>query len=105
MYRIEIDYPLVEGEDKFFDTGYYRFRHMPWAKELLGGDAVIRDTAVEACVPSGGEVRESICRGVLYVEDLDTFFENMARSGAEFQADLPNFTNMLPPAVRVYEIL
>lgn len=104
MYRIEISYPYHAEENKFFHTDYYKNKHMPWAKELLGGDAVIRDTAVEIGVPMGEDKPEYVCKGVLYVEDLMAFFKRMMQASAEFQADIPNFTDMLPPRICVYQI-
>lgn len=104
MYRIEISYPYFAEEDKFFNTDYYQNKHMPWAKELLGGEDIIKDTAVEIGIPMGDDRPEYVCKGVLYVEDLGAFFGKMMAAGEQFQADLPNITNMLPPRICVYQI-
>lgn len=105
MYRIEICYPNSKEEGAFFKTDYYKDTHMPWAKQLLGGDAIIKSASVEAGVPMGEDAPEYVCKGVLCVEDLGGFMMLMMKAGEEFQKDLPNFTNMLPPRVLVYQVL
>lgn len=104
MYRIEICYPYSKEDGAFFNTDYYQNTHIPWAKELLGGDEIIKDVTVEIGIPMGEEAPEYGCKGILYVEDLGGFFGRMAEAAPKFQADLPNFTNILPPRTFIYQV-
>lgn len=104
MFRIELCYPYSDKEDAFFNVDYYQNTHMPWAKGLLGGDAVIKSTSIEKGVPMGEGMNPAyICKGIICVEDLQAFFGNMMAASAEFMGDVPNFTNVGMPALQVYE--
>ena len=110
MFKIEICYPYCEEKDVFFDVDYYRNKHMPWAKELLGGSEIILDYSVEKGMAMGEQMKPAyLCKGIFTVENLPAFFEKMMAAAAEFGQDLPNFTNLPQfgalPVTSVYEVL
>lgn len=109
MFKVEICYPWCEEKDVFFDIDYYKNKHMPWAKELLGGSEIILDYSVEKGMAMGEMKPAYICKGILCVEKLPLFFEKMMAAADEFGQDLENFTNLPQfgalPVTSVYEVL
>lgn len=106
MFRVELCYPCSDDKDAFFNVDYYKNTHMPWAKGLLGGDEIIKDTSIEMGVPMGEGMKPAyICKGVIFVEDLQVFFGKMMAASGEFMGDVPNFTNVGMPSVQVYQVV
>lgn len=94
MIKVSVMYPHQAGAR--FDHDYYRDRHMPLVRHLLGEGCSYY--AIDKGL-SGGEAGsappyEAMCH---IVSDSIALFETgMARHGAEIFADIPNFTDLVP---------
>ena len=103
MIRVSVLYPHKEGGK--FDHDYYAQKHMPLVKARLGGLGLVRleiDKGLAGGAPDAPA--PFVCIGHLYFNALADFQKAMGAHGAEFMADVPNYTN-LAPQVQISEIV
>jgi uncharacterized protein (TIGR02118 family) len=92
MVKLIVLYPRQEGST--FDMAYYRERHLPMCRQLLGD--VLKGITVEQGVkadpfPAPYEV---VCQ--LLFESLDAMGPALNANLAALSGDIPNYTNVTP---------
>jgi uncharacterized protein (TIGR02118 family) len=96
MVKISIFYP--NSSSARFDFNYYIKRHMPHAIELLSAHPGFRTVSVERGV-SGTEPESPpayIAACVFTFDTVDSFLAAFMPNAAELQADIPNYTDIVP---------
>jgi uncharacterized protein (TIGR02118 family) len=103
MFRISVLYP--SGAGKKFDLAYYTDKHMPMVQKALQDFGLVR-WEVDKGLAGGAPGAEApfVCAGHLYFNSLDDFQKGMGARGAEFMADIPNYTD-IEPQIQVSEIV
>jgi uncharacterized protein (TIGR02118 family) len=77
-----------------FDFDYYLDRHVPLARRLLGGHALVKlevDRGVSG--EEAGSAPPFVCTAHLYFQSADAFYAAMAAVGDELGGDVPNYTD------------
>jgi uncharacterized protein (TIGR02118 family) len=102
MIKVSVMYP--NGPDARFDEVYYRDRHMPMVKQLMG----------EACryytvdrAPAGASIEANapfIAMGHLFCDSLDAFQAGFGPHTTQIMGDIPNYTNQ-KPVIQISEVL
>ncbi|MDB5959217.1 MAG: ethyl tert-butyl ether degradation protein EthD [Massilia sp.] len=102
MIKVSVMYP--NGPDARFDEVYYRDRHMPMVKRLMGDycksytiDRAMPGTSPQANAPY-------IAMGHLFCDSVDTFQAGFGPHTDEIMADIPNYTNQ-KPVIQISEVL
>jgi uncharacterized protein (TIGR02118 family) len=101
MIKVSVLYPKKDGGR--FDMDYYLATHMPLVRQRLG--ATLKGMSVEQGLAGGapGSPAPFAAMGHLLFETSGAFQSAMAAHGAEFMADIPNFTN-IEPTIQVSEV-
>lgn len=101
MIKVSVLYPHKEGGK--FDMEYYLAKHMPLLRQKLG--ASLKNLEVEQGIAGGAPNSPPpfavMCH--LAFDDVGAFKSGMDSHGAEFMADIPNFTN-IEPTIQVSEV-
>jgi uncharacterized protein (TIGR02118 family) len=95
MVCVSVFYPNAAG--KKFDHDYYAQKHMPFVLDKAKSSGMIRyeiDTGMTGGAPGAPAPYASI--GRLYFDNVDAFQQTMGAHGAEFIADIPNYTDIEP---------
>jgi uncharacterized protein (TIGR02118 family) len=102
MIKVSVMYPNGPGAQ--FDTAYYRDRHMPMVKNLMGDYCKYYtvDRAVSAGAPDANT--PYIAMGHLFCDSVDAFQAGFGPHSTEIMADIPNYTN-LTPVIQISEVL
>ena len=101
MIKVSVMYP--NGPDAHFDEAYYRDRHMPMVKELMGDHC--KYYAVDRALPGApGANAPFIAIGHLFCESVDAFQAGFGPHSQEIMADIPNYTNQTP-VIQMSEVL
>jgi uncharacterized protein (TIGR02118 family) len=102
MIKISVMYP--NGPDIHFDDAYYRDRHMPMVKSLMGDNC--KHYTVDRAISSGmpGSDAPYIAMGHLFCESVDAFQAAFGPHATEIMADIPNYTNQTP-VIQISEVL
>lgn len=102
MIKVTVMYPYKAGAR--FDHTYYRDRHMPLVKELLG-DACQRYT-VDRGLNAGAAGSEppyvAMCH--LFCDSEAAFQNAFAPHAQKIMADIPNYTD-LAPTIQISEVV
>jgi uncharacterized protein (TIGR02118 family) len=102
MIKVSVMYP--NGPDIRFDEVYYRDRHMPMVKRLMG-DACLYYTVDRA--PAGATVDANapfIAMGHLFCDSLEAFQAGFGPHTTEIMGDIPNYTNQ-KPVIQISDVL
>ncbi len=101
MIKVSVLYPKKDGGR--FDMDYYLATHMPLVRQRLG--ATLKGMSVEQGLAGGapGSPAPFAAMGHLLFDTIGAFQSAMAAHGAEFMADIPNFTN-IEPTIQVGEV-
>ncbi|QNA88973.1 EthD family reductase [Massilia sp. Dwa41.01b] len=102
MIKVSVMYP--NGPDARFDDTYYRDRHMPMVKELMGDSC--KFYTVDRALPGGapGANTPYIAMGHLYCDSLDAFQAGFGPHSKAIMADIPNYTNQTP-VMQISEVM
>lgn len=94
MIKVSVMYP--NGPDAHFDEAYYRDRHMPMVKNLMGEHCQYYtvDRAIADGVPASNA--PYIAMGHLFCASVDAFQAGFGPHAKEILADIPNYTNQAP---------
>lgn len=94
MFKISVIYP--NGADSHFDHDYYREIHMPLVKKFAGDSCKFYtiDRGVAGKGPDTKPPFVAMCH--FYCESIDAFWSALAPYGAEIDADMPKYTNIVP---------
>ncbi len=102
MIKVSVMYP--NGPEARFDLAYYRDRHMPMVKNLMGEhckyytvDRAISSGTLDASAPY-------IAMGHLFCDSVDAFQAGFGPHTEEIMGDIPNYTNQTP-VIQISEVL
>jgi len=102
MIKISVMYP--NGPDVHFDEAYYRDKHMPMVKNLMGD--YCKYFTVDGAIPDGVPAANApyIAMGHLFCESVEAFQAGFGPHSKEIMADIPNYTNQ-KPVIQMSEVL
>ena len=102
MIKVSVMYP--NGPDAHFDEAYYRDKHMPMVKQLMGDHC--KSYAVDRAIASGQDASNApyIAMGHLFCESVEAFQAGFGPHTKEIMADIPNYTNQ-KPIIQMSEVL
>jgi uncharacterized protein (TIGR02118 family) len=102
MFKVTVMYAATPGAR--FDHDYYRDKHMPLVKQLLGSACshYTVDKGVAGGAPGAPAPYEAMCH--LFCETLEGFSAGMAAHGPEIMGDIPNYTD-LKPVIQISEVV
>ena len=102
MIKVSVMYP--NGPDAQFDDAYYREKHMPMVKSLMGD--YCRYYTVDKALAAGSADGNApyIAMGHLYCDSMDDFQTGFGPHTKEIMADIPNYTNQ-KPIIQISEVL
>jgi len=92
MIKVSVMYP--NGPDAHFDAAYYRDRHMPMVKRLMGDHC--QSYTIDTAIAGGAAEAPFIAMGHLYCASLDAFQAGFGPHAAEIMGDIPNYSNQKP---------
>jgi len=94
MIKVSVMYP--NGPDARFDAVYYRDKHMPMVKRLMGDACKYYtvDRALATGVPPANT--PFIAMGHLFCESVEAFQAGFGPHTDEIMGDIPNYTNQTP---------
>jgi uncharacterized protein (TIGR02118 family) len=102
MIMVSVMYP--NNEDSTFDMTYYCGSHIPMVQRKLG--AALKAVTVERGI--GGEKPGSaapyLALAHLLFESLEAFQNSFAPHVQQFEADIPNYTN-IQPTIQISEVI
>lgn len=101
MIKVSVMYP--NGPDARFDEAYYRDKHMPMVKALMGD--YCKSYAVD-CAIDGAPAANApyIAMGHLFCDSVDAFQAGFGPHTKAIMADIPNYTNQTP-VIQMSEVL
>lgn len=94
MIKVSVMYPYAPGGR--FDHDYYREKHMPMVKRLMGDH--LRRYSVERGI-RGGDPDSSppfVAAGHLYCDSLEAFQAGFGPHADEILGDIPRYTDAQP---------
>lgn len=97
MMIISVLYPVTA--DNTFNLDYYLTSHVPLVKRLLEPMG-LRETRV---LSAGPEAAFPVIAELSF-DDLDSLNAALAAHGPETQADIPNFTDVIP-VIQISEVV
>jgi uncharacterized protein (TIGR02118 family) len=102
MIKVSVMYP--NGPEARFDEAYYRDRHMPMVKNLMGD--YCKSYAVDRAIANGSPESNApyIAMGHLFCESVDAFQAGFGPHSEEIMADIPNYTNQ-KPVIQISDVL
>jgi uncharacterized protein (TIGR02118 family) len=102
MIKVSVMYP--NGPDAHFDEAYYRDRHMPMVKDLMGEHC--KSYAVDRAITSGSPEANApyIAMGHLFCESVEAFQASFGPHTKAIMADIPNYTNQTP-VIQISDVL
>jgi uncharacterized protein (TIGR02118 family) len=102
MIKVSVMYP--NGPDIHFDEAYYKDRHMPMVKELMGDyckyytvDRARSSDTLEKSAPY-------IAMGHLFCDSVEAFEAGFGPHTKVIMGDIPNYTNQ-KPVIQISEVL
>ena len=101
MIKVSVMYP--NGPDARFDEAYYRDRHMPMVKKLMG-DYCKYYTVDRAMTGVPDANTPYIAMGHLFCDSVDAFHAGFGPHSKDIMADIPNYTNQTP-VIQMSEVL
>lgn len=93
MIKISVMYP--NSPDASFDEAYYRDKHMPMVKRLMGD--YCKSYAVDRAIAGDSASNAPyIAMGHLFCESVADFEAGFGPHAREIMADIPNYTGQTP---------
>jgi uncharacterized protein (TIGR02118 family) len=102
MIKVSVLYPNKPGSR--FDHDYYRDRHMPLVKRLMGDAcrSYTVDKGLAGGAPGAPAPYVGMCH--IYCESLEAFQGGFGPHAKEIMADVPNYTD-LAPVLQISEVV
>ncbi len=102
MIKVSVMYPYAAGAR--FDHAYYRERHMPMMKKLLGAACLYYtiDKGIAGSAPGADPVYVAKCDFIC--PSIEAFLAARAPHAQEIQADIANYTD-IQPVLQVSEVV
>lgn len=102
MIKVSVMYPYQK--DARFDFDYYRDKHMPLLKELMGAACLKYsvEKGLGGATPGTPPTYLGLCH--FYCESLETFQQAFGPHAAVLNGDIPNYTDLVP-VIQISEVL
>jgi uncharacterized protein (TIGR02118 family) len=102
MIKVSVMYPNTPGAR--FDHTYYRDKHMPMVKALMGGACryYTVDKGLEGGAPGTPPTYIGMCH--IFCDSVETFQKGFGPHTAEIMADIPKYTD-LTPILQISEVV
>jgi uncharacterized protein (TIGR02118 family) len=102
MIKVSVMYP--SRPDASFDDAYYRDKHMPMVKELMGD--YCKYYTVDKAISGGqpGSDAPFVAMGHLFCDSVADFQAGFGPHTKAIMGDIPNYTN-LTPVIQISEIM
>jgi len=94
MIRVNVFYPYTPGAK--FDMAYYVNEHIPMVQKKLG--SAVKGVTVDQGFSGGapGAPMTYIAMGHILFDSLEAFKASFGAHAAEINADIPNYTAIVP---------
>lgn len=102
MIKVSVMYPNKPGSR--FDHGYYKDKHMPLVKKLMGNACLFYtvDRGLTGRAPSEPATYIGMCH--IYADSVESFQAAFGPSAKEILADIPNYTD-IDPVLQISEVV
>jgi len=102
MIKVSVMYPNTPGAR--FDHAYYRDKHMPLLKRLMGDSckSYTIDKGLGGLGPGAPAVYVGMCH--VFCDSVGSFQAGFGPHAAEIMGDIPNYTD-LQPVVQISEVV
>ena len=102
MIKVSVMYPNTPGAR--FDHAYYRDKHMPLVKRLMGDACLFYtvDKGIAGGAPGEPATYVGMCH--IYSESVETFQAGFGPHAKEILGDIPNYTD-LKPVMQISEVV
>ena len=102
MIKVSVMYPNTPGGR--FDHSYYRDKHMPLVKALMGESCKFYtvDKGLAGGSPDQPATYVAMCH--IFCDSVDAFQAGFGPHAQEIMADIPNYTDQAP-VVQISEIV
>jgi len=102
MIKVSVMYPNTA--DAKFDHAYYRDKHMPLVKRLMGDSCKYYtvDKGLAGGAPGAPATYIGMCH--LFCDSVESFQAGFGPRAAEIMGDIPNYTNV-SPVVQISEVV
>jgi uncharacterized protein (TIGR02118 family) len=102
MIKVSVMYPYRAGAR--FDHDYYRDKHMPMVKQLMG-ERCLRytvDKGIAGGTPGAPPTYVGMCH--IFCDSVDAFQAGFGPNAKQIMGDIPNYTD-LSPVVQISEVV
>ena len=102
MIKVSVMYPNTPGAR--FDHTYYRDKHMPLVKSLMGDSCSYYtvDKGLAGGTPDSAATYVGMCH--IFCESVAAFQDGFGPHAREIMADIPNYTD-LAPVIQISEVV
>lgn len=102
MTKVSVMYPNTPGAR--FDHAYYRDKHMPLAKRLMGEACryYTVDKGLAGGAPGAAATYVAMCH--LFCDSVEAFQAGFGPNAEQLMADIPNYTD-ITPVVQISEVV
>lgn len=102
MIKVSVMYPNTPGAK--FDHAYYRDKHMPMVKSLMGDSC--RYYTVDKGLAGGAPGTPATYIGMCHIfcDSVESFQAGFGPVAGQIMADIPNYTNT-SPVVQISEVV
>ena len=102
MIKVSVLYPSTDGSR--FDHDYYRDKHMPLLKSLMGDSCLYYsvDKGLAGGAPGESPAYVGMCH--IYCDSIESFQAGFGPNAEEIMADIPNYTD-IPPVMQISEVV
>lgn len=94
MIRVTVSYPAAA--DAAFDYVYYESKHRALIQSLMGPHGLVRVEMDRCLSDGGGRPAPVVAAAHLLFTDMGCFQAAMAAAGKAVNADIRNYTNIVP---------
>ncbi len=94
MIRVTVSYPATAGAS--FDHGYYESKHRTLVQSLMGPHGLVRVEMDRGLSNGAGQPAPVVAAAHLLFTDMASFQTAMAAAGKVVNADIRNYTSIIP---------
>lgn len=102
MIKVTIFYP--DTDESRFDFDYYRTKHMPMIKSLLGDACISMASEKGLSGSTPGSRPDFIAMGHMYFESVESFQSSFGPHSKDIMKDIPNYTQ-IRPVIQISHVL
>ena len=94
MIRVTVSYPATPGTP--FDHAYYESKHRELVQSLMGPHGLVRVEIDRGLTDGGGKPAPVVAAAHLLFTDMASFQAAMGAAGKAVNADIRNYTSIVP---------